>query len=221
MSGFGKRYSAFDRDAAALAALLGVSSGSVVHLFDLPANRPDLVRGRVYAPHALRPLASGAANALVAANRERPEQTLGELAALLGSAQRRGWALVALDCAAQTTTPPAQASATVLATFAPCERRGRPPQMSQHAIERDQTRTRSWQEPGRDRARTQRRPRPHRPGRAPLVPSHRPLHAQANTLTPRPVAVCGSGLFPSVSFVLITTPAGSRELSNSLDRTHV
>jgi hypothetical protein len=32
------------------------------------------------------------------------------------------------------------------------------------------------------------------------------------------VAFCWGGLFPSVSFVLITTPAGSRELSSSLDR---
>src|SRR5438552_8226839 len=97
---------------------------------------------------AVRVLASGAGNALLAAKRERPEQALGELAALLASAQQQGWALLALDCAAQPTTP--QASATVLATFAPCERRslseqtkaalaaaraqgvrlGRPPQMS-------------------------------------------------------------------------------------------
>ena len=104
----------------------------------------------------VRVLASGAANALLAAKRERPEQALGELVALLASAQRQGWALVALDCAAQTTTPAAAASARLLATFAPCERRsisertkaalarkraqgvrlGRPPQMSPYAIER-------------------------------------------------------------------------------------
>jgi hypothetical protein len=44
-------------------------------------------------------LESGEANALVAAKRERPDQALFELAALLASAQERGWALVALDCA--------------------------------------------------------------------------------------------------------------------------
>jgi DNA invertase Pin-like site-specific DNA recombinase len=71
---------------------------------------------------AVRLRASGAANALLAAKHERPEQALGELAALLASAQKQGWALVALDYAAQTTTP-AAASATVLASFAPCERR--------------------------------------------------------------------------------------------------
>src|SRR5207249_4113609 len=66
----------------------------------------------------------GAADALVAAKFERPEQALGELVALLASAQRQGWALVALDCGAPTTTPPpGQASTTVRASFAPCERR--------------------------------------------------------------------------------------------------
>jgi DNA invertase Pin-like site-specific DNA recombinase len=112
-------------------------------------NAPGLER-------ALRLLESGAANALVAAKRERLDQALGELAALLASAQRQGWALVALDCAGQPATAAAEASASVLASFARCERRsisertkaalaaaraqgvrlGRPPQMSQYAIER-------------------------------------------------------------------------------------
>jgi DNA invertase Pin-like site-specific DNA recombinase len=48
---------------------------------------------------------------------------VGELAALLARAQERGWALVALDCAGETTPPAAEASASVLATFAHCERR--------------------------------------------------------------------------------------------------
>ena len=91
---------------------------------------------------------------LAAHERNRPglEQAL----RVLESAQQQGWALVALDCAAQTTPPAGEASASVLATFAHCERRsisertraalarkraqgvrlGRPPQMSQHAIER-------------------------------------------------------------------------------------
>jgi len=104
---------------------------------------------------ALRLLESGEANALVAAKRERPEQALLELAALLASAQRQGFALIALECAAQAT-PAASASTSVLASFAHCERRsisertkaalaaaraqgvrlGRPPQMSQYALER-------------------------------------------------------------------------------------
>jgi DNA invertase Pin-like site-specific DNA recombinase len=114
-------------------------------------------RNRPGVEQALRVLERGEANALVAAKSERLSQALGELAALLESAQQQGWVLVALDCTAQTTAPPAaEASASVLATFAHCERRsisertraalalkraqgvrlGRPPQMSQHAIER-------------------------------------------------------------------------------------
>jgi DNA invertase Pin-like site-specific DNA recombinase len=113
-------------------------------------------RSRPGVGQALRVLESGEANALVVAKRERLSQALGELAALLASAQQQGWALVALDCALETTTPAAGASASVLATFAHCERRsisertraalarkraqgvrlGRPPQMSKHAIER-------------------------------------------------------------------------------------
>jgi DNA invertase Pin-like site-specific DNA recombinase len=110
-------------------------------------NRPGLEQ-------ALRLLERGEANALVATKRVRLAQAPGELAALLARAQRQGWALVALDCAGQPTTAAAEAS--LLATFARCERRsisertrvalarkraqgvrlGRPPQMSQYAIER-------------------------------------------------------------------------------------
>jgi len=50
-------------------------------------------RDRPGVGQALRLLEHGEANALVAAKRARPCQALGELAALLASAQRRGWAL--------------------------------------------------------------------------------------------------------------------------------
>ena len=36
---------------------------------------------------------------------------------------REGWALVALDCALETTAPAGEALPNVLATFAPFERR--------------------------------------------------------------------------------------------------
>jgi DNA invertase Pin-like site-specific DNA recombinase len=111
-------------------------------------------RNRPGVEQALRVLERGEANALVAARRERLSRALGELAALPARAQEQGWALVALDCAGETTRAAAEAS--VLATFAHCERRsisertraalartraqgvrlGRPPQMSQYAIER-------------------------------------------------------------------------------------
>src|SRR5437660_9397542 len=42
---------------------------------------------------------------------------------LMATAQKQGWALVALDCAVDTTTPAGEAMANVLATFAQFERR--------------------------------------------------------------------------------------------------
>src|SRR6266566_1674728 len=42
---------------------------------------------------------------------------------MMAKATRQGWALVALDCAVDTTTPAGEAMANVLATFAQFERR--------------------------------------------------------------------------------------------------
>jgi DNA invertase Pin-like site-specific DNA recombinase len=42
---------------------------------------------------------------------------------LMGRATKENWALVALDCAVDTTTPAGEAMANVLATFAQFERR--------------------------------------------------------------------------------------------------
>jgi DNA invertase Pin-like site-specific DNA recombinase len=103
---------------------------------------------------ALRLLEIGDAKALVAAKLDRLSRSLGDLTALIASAQKQGWALVALDCALETTTPAGMA--TLLAGFAPFERRlisqrtrealalkraqgvrlGRPATTSQYAIDR-------------------------------------------------------------------------------------
>jgi DNA invertase Pin-like site-specific DNA recombinase len=105
---------------------------------------------------ARRLLESGQAQALVAAKQERPSQALLEIATLLATAHKQGWALLALDCAPETTRPAGEAIANVLATFAPLERRlisqrtrealalkrsqgirlGRPPTISQYALDR-------------------------------------------------------------------------------------
>jgi DNA invertase Pin-like site-specific DNA recombinase len=108
---------------------------------------------------ALRLLELADPEALLAAKRGRPSRSLGELTALIASAQRQGWALVALDCTLETTattTPAGEQVATLLAAFAPFERRlvsqrtrqalartraqgirlGRPPTMSPYAIKR-------------------------------------------------------------------------------------
>ena len=46
-----------------------------------------------------------------------------DLAALIASAQTQGWALVALDCAPKPATPAADANPSLVAAFAPFERR--------------------------------------------------------------------------------------------------
>jgi len=105
---------------------------------------------------ALRVLESADAEALVASKLDTPSRSLLELACLLASAHKQGWALVALDCALDTRTPAGEAVVNVLCSFAPCERGliskrvrqalalkraqgvrlGRPPTMSRYAIER-------------------------------------------------------------------------------------
>jgi DNA invertase Pin-like site-specific DNA recombinase len=79
-----------------------------------------------------------------------------ELATLVATAHEQGWALVALDCALEPTTPAGEALANLVATFAVCERRlisqrireglartraqgvrlGRPPTISPDVLER-------------------------------------------------------------------------------------
>jgi DNA invertase Pin-like site-specific DNA recombinase len=46
-----------------------------------------------------------------------------DFARIMAEAQRQRWALIALDCAVDTTTPAGEAMANVLATFAQFERR--------------------------------------------------------------------------------------------------
>ena len=50
-------------------------------------------------------LESAEAKGLVARKPDRAQRLLLELACLLASAQKQGWALVALDCALDTRTP--------------------------------------------------------------------------------------------------------------------
>jgi DNA invertase Pin-like site-specific DNA recombinase len=72
---------------------------------------------------ALRVLESGEASALVVAKLDRLSRSTLDFAGLMGKAQKQGWALVALDCAVDTTTPSGEAMANMLATFAQFERR--------------------------------------------------------------------------------------------------
>jgi DNA invertase Pin-like site-specific DNA recombinase len=105
---------------------------------------------------ALRVLESADAQALVARKLDTPSRSLLELAGLMASAHKQGFALVALDCALAARTPAGEALVDVLCSFAPCERGliskrvrqalarkraqgvrlGRPPTMSAYALER-------------------------------------------------------------------------------------
>jgi DNA invertase Pin-like site-specific DNA recombinase len=72
---------------------------------------------------ALEELKRGRADALVVAKLDRLSRSMIDFTGLMGRATREDWALVALDCAVDTTTPAGEAMANVLATFAQFERR--------------------------------------------------------------------------------------------------
>jgi DNA invertase Pin-like site-specific DNA recombinase len=72
---------------------------------------------------ALRALEAGEARALVVAKLDRLSRSMLDFAALMATAQKQNWALVALDCAVDTSTPAGEAMAHVLATFGQFERR--------------------------------------------------------------------------------------------------
>ncbi|HEX8743600.1 MAG TPA: recombinase family protein [Thermoleophilaceae bacterium] len=81
----------------------------------------DLKRPGIQA--ALEQLRRGDADGLVVAKLDRLSRSMLDFTAVMARAQREGWALVALDCAVDTTTPAGEAMANVLATFAQFERR--------------------------------------------------------------------------------------------------
>jgi len=72
---------------------------------------------------ALEALSRHQAEALVVAKLDRLSRSMLDFTAVMATAQKEGWALVALDCAVDTTTPAGEAMAHVLATFAQFERR--------------------------------------------------------------------------------------------------
>jgi DNA invertase Pin-like site-specific DNA recombinase len=72
---------------------------------------------------ALQALEAGEAKALVVAKLDRLSRSMLDFAALMATAQKQNWALVALDCTVDTSTPAGEAMAHVLATFGQFERR--------------------------------------------------------------------------------------------------
>jgi DNA invertase Pin-like site-specific DNA recombinase len=90
-------------------------------LEDAGYSAKDLKRPGVQ--EALRALEAGDARALVVAKLDRLSRSMLDFAALMATAQKQNWALVALDCAVDTSTPAGEAMAHVLATFGQFERR--------------------------------------------------------------------------------------------------
>jgi DNA invertase Pin-like site-specific DNA recombinase len=72
---------------------------------------------------ALEQLERKRAAGLVVAKLDRLSRSMLDFTAVMAKAQKEGWALIALDCAVDTTTPAGEAMAHVLATFAQFERR--------------------------------------------------------------------------------------------------
>lgn len=80
------------------------------------AKRPGLELAR-------KALASGDAGALVVSKMDRLSRSLLDFASIMQEAQKQGWALIALDCPVDLTTPMGEALAAIIATFAQLERK--------------------------------------------------------------------------------------------------
>lgn len=88
---------------------------------DIGYSAKDLRRPAIQ--EALESLRARQADALVVAKLDRLSRSMLDFTAVMSKAQKQGWAVVALDCAVDTTTPAGEAMANVLATFAQFERR--------------------------------------------------------------------------------------------------
>jgi len=78
--------------------------------------RPGLQR-------ALEILRRGAASGLVVAKMDRLSRSLLDFTSIMSTAQRQGWALVALDCPVDPSTPSGEAMISIMACFSQLERR--------------------------------------------------------------------------------------------------
>jgi DNA invertase Pin-like site-specific DNA recombinase len=79
--------------------------------------------GRAELADALTDLDAGNADAMVAAKLDRVARSVLDFAELMARAARRGWSLVVLDVAVDTSTPSGELMATVVSAFAQYERR--------------------------------------------------------------------------------------------------
>jgi DNA invertase Pin-like site-specific DNA recombinase len=81
------------------------------------------LRGRPGLTAALDAVESGEADALAVAKLDRLSRSVHDFAGLVARAQRRGWALVALDLGLDMTTPTGGLVANVMASVAEWERK--------------------------------------------------------------------------------------------------
>ncbi len=79
--------------------------------------------GREALADALADLDAGKCDALVAAKLDRVARSVLDFAELMARAARKGWSLVVLDVAVDTSTPSGELMATVVSAFAQYERR--------------------------------------------------------------------------------------------------
>jgi DNA invertase Pin-like site-specific DNA recombinase len=71
----------------------------------------------------LEALKRGEAAGLVVSKMDRLSRSLLDFVQIMDVAQRQGWALIALDCPVDPSTPTGEAMASIVATFAQLERR--------------------------------------------------------------------------------------------------
>jgi DNA invertase Pin-like site-specific DNA recombinase len=72
---------------------------------------------------ALEVLKRGEASGLVVSKMDRLSRSLLDFTAIMATAQREGWSLIALDCPVDPSTPTGEAMASIMATFSQLERR--------------------------------------------------------------------------------------------------
>lgn len=107
------------------AAILAEAERRGWHLVDVLSDAgysgKDLKRPGVQI--AMEMLANREVEGLVVAKLDRLSRSMLDFARIMAQAQKQRWALIALDCHVDTTTPAGEAMANVLATFAQFERR--------------------------------------------------------------------------------------------------
>ena len=108
---------------AAITAEAARRGWQLVRVFEDAGASGKSLSGRPGLMAALEAVEAGEAAALVVSKLDRLSRSVSDFAGLVASAQRRGWALVALDLGLDMTTPAGGLVANVMASVAEWERR--------------------------------------------------------------------------------------------------